>query len=322
MTTRRDFLIAAGAVLGPLEGAAQHTVSIPTVGILSLEVAERVTPLKEGLLALGYVAGRNIRFEERPAGDRYARLAEIANEYVRLKADVIVTMGSTATRTATKVSSTIPIVMVAGVDPVKEKLAASLAHPGGNVTGVSTILQDLTSKRLALAKEVVPALTRVGIFWNPDSATSTGSLLEARQAAKALNLQLQPVEARSPADFDKAFETLTKSHTNIFVMLPSSMFAANRKQILESAARHRVAGVFYSVEWVNSGGLFSYGPSDSAAVRQAAVYVGKILKGAKPGDLPIEQPTKFELGINLNNAKRLDVTVPQSILIRADRVIE
>ncbi len=324
MTARRNILLAlgAGALWRPLQAIAQRTDAIPVVGILALGIEGRADGLKEGLRKLGYVEGRNIRFEERFAGDRYARLAEIANEFVRLRVAVIVAVGTTATVAASKATSTIPIVMVAGVDPVKERLAASLSRPGGNLTGVTTIVQEIVAKRLQLAKEVVPELTRVGILWNPDSKGSTNSLSQAREAAKSLKLQLQVVETRSTGDFDKAFETLAKSGTKVFVWLPTGMFSANRKLLLEMAAKHLVAGIFASREWVESGGMISYGPDQLEAARHSAVYVDKILKGAKPGDLPIEQPTNLELVVNPKTAKTLGITIPRSVLLRADRVIE
>lgn len=295
---------------------------MPVVGILALGIERRADGLREGLRKLGYVEGRSIRFEERVAGDRYSHLAEIADEFVRIKVDVIVAVGTTATVAASKATSTIPIVMVAGVDPVKEKLAASLSRPGGNLTGVTTIVQEIVAKRLQLAKEIVPGLTRVGILWNPDSKGSTNSLSQAREAAKSLKLQLQIVETRSSADFEKAFEVLAKSGTKVFVWLPTGMFSANRKELLELAAKHQVAGIFTSSEWVDSGGMIAYGPDQLDAARHAAVYVDKILKGAKPGDLPIEQPTNLELVVNLKTAKALGITIPRSVLVRADRVVD
>jgi len=324
MTARRNFLLILGAtaVWRPLQSIAQRAGAVPVVGILALGIEGRADGLREGLRKLGYVEGRNLRIEERAAGDRYDRLTEIAAEYVRLKVDVIVAVGTTATLAASKASSTVPIVMVAGVDPVKENLAASLSRPGKNVTGVTTIVQEIVAKRLQLAKEAIPGLIRVGLPWNPDSKGSSNSLSQAREAAKTLSLQLQIVETRSAGDFDKAFETLAKSGTKVFVWLPTGMFSANRKQLLELAAKHRVAGFFTSGEWVDAGGLISYGPDQIEAARHSAVYVDKILRGARPGDLPIEQPTKLELVVNLNAAKALGVTIPRSILIRADRVIQ
>ena len=324
MTARRKLLIALGASVlwGPLKAIAQQTGSMPVVGILALGIEGRAALLREGLRKLGYVEGRNIRLEERDAGDRYARLVEIAEEFVRLNVDVIVAMGNTATLSARKATSTIPIVMVSGVDPVKEKLAVSLSRPGGNVTGVTTILHEIVPKRLELAKQVVPGLSQMGILWNPDSRGSANSLAEAREAATALKLQLQVVEARSAGDFDRAFETLARTRVNVFVLMTGGMFAANRKQLLESAARYRMAGVFSSGDWGESGALISYGPSLAEADRRTAVFVDKILKGAKPSELPIEQPTRLELVVNLKTARALGIAIPPSILVRADRVIQ
>ena len=325
MITRRKVLLAigAGAASAPLHLLAQQTKSMPVVGVINLEVGTRVAQLREGLRTLGYVEGRNIRIEERAAGDRYERLADIADEYVRLKVDVIVAMGNTATEIARKATSTIPIVMTAGVDPVKSGLAASLSRPGGNVTGLSTILQELTPKRLEMTKEAVPGLSRVGILWNPDSKSSTASFAQAQVAAKALNLQLQVAEARTSGDFDKALQALFKAGIKVVIVLDNSMFTANRKQLTDSAKKHRLAAVISSPgSWADSGYLLAYGTNSAELYRHAAVYVDKILKGAKPGDLPIEQPTKFELIVNMKLAKSLRIKIPQSILLRADKVIE
>jgi putative ABC transport system substrate-binding protein len=324
MTARRNFLIILGANAAwwPLQVIAQRAGATQSVGILALEVEGRADRLREGLRKLGYVEGRNIRFEERAAGDRYARLAEIADEFVRLKVEVIVAFGTTATVAASKATSTIPIVMVAGVDPVRERLAASLSRPGANLTGVTTIVQEIVPKRLQLAKEAIPGLARVGILWNPDSKGSTNSLLQAREAAKSLNLQLQVAEVRSAGDFDKAFEALARSGAHVFVWLPTGMFAANRRQLLDAAAKHRVAGVFASKEWAESGGLIAYGPDSFEADRHAAAYVDKILRGARPGELPIEQPTTLEMVVNLKTARTLGITIPRSVLLRAAQVIE
>jgi putative ABC transport system substrate-binding protein len=323
-STRRKLMIAlgAGALWAPMNSVAQRAAPIPIVGVLSLEIEDQVAQFRDGLRKLGYVQGRNIRVEALNAGDSYARLNEIANEYVKLKADVIVSLGATATLTAKKVTSTIPIVMVAGVDPVKEKLAVSLARPGGNLTGLATNLQELSPKRLEMAKEAVPGLSRVGVLWNPDSRSSTLALADTREAAKALNLKLQVVEARSAGEIDKAFDALAKTRTTVFLLLTTSMFSANQKQILASMQKHRLAGIFSSRNWVDAGGLLSYGSNRPETYRHAADYVDKILKGAKPGELPIEQPTKFELILNMKTAKALGIKVPNSILVRADKVIE
>jgi putative ABC transport system substrate-binding protein len=324
VTGRRRLLIALGAGLAwpPLKVFAQQAGGMPVVGVLGLGIERRVETLRDGLRKLGYAEGKSIRLEERATGDRYARLTEIAEEYVRLKVDVIVAMGNTAVVAARKATATIPIVMVAATDPVKEKLAVSLSHPGGNVTGVTTIGQETSPKRLELVKEAIPGITRVGVLWNPDSRGSTNSLAQTQEAAKSLKLQLQLVEARSAADFDKAFEALAGSRIHVFVQMPASMFSANRGPLLESAAKHRMAGVFSTQDWDDEGTFIKYGPDYIESFRYASTYVDKILKGAKPGDLPIEQTTKYELVVNLKTAKALGIKVSRTILVRADRVIE
>lgn len=295
---------------------------MPRVGVLALEISDQLPLFRDGLLKLGYVEGRNIRLEVRKPGDRYAQLDDIAKEFVRIKVDVIVTFGGTATIAAKKSTSTIPVVMVSGIDVVKEGLAASLARPGGNLTGIATILQELSPKRLELAKDVITGLTQVGMLWNPDSRSSTLTLADTQKAAKTLGLQLQPVEVRNAADFDQAFGALARSRISIFVIGTSSMFGANQKVLLDSMMKHRMAGIFPAVEWVEGGGFMSYGPSRTASYRHAAAYVDKILKGANPSELPIEQPTKIELAVNMKSAHSLGIKIPQSILVRADKVIQ
>ncbi len=324
MTSRRQLLAAFGAILAswPLKAVAQSTQRVPVVGILTLEIEDRIPYLREGLSKLGYVEGRNIRLETRSAGDRYEQLADIVNEFVRLKVDLIVTMGATATLTASRATSTIPIVMIAGIDPVKEKFAASLSRPNGNVTGITTLHTDLSAKRLEMAKEAVPGLSRVGVLWNPDSRSSIVSLADTQQAAKALNLQLQIVEARSADGFDRAFDALVKTRTSVVIVITSSMFAANLKQLLDSAAKRRLASILATSEAVDAGALLTYGARTPGIFRHAATYVDKILKGTKPGDIPIEQPTQFELQVNMRTAKALGIKIPNSILVRADKVIE
>jgi putative ABC transport system substrate-binding protein len=320
MICLRTFAVAACLALS-LSAIAQQP-SMPAVGVLALGVEGRAARVREGLHNLGYVEGRNIRIEERVVDDRYARLPDITAELVRLKMNVVVAIGNSATVAMSRATSTIPIVMVAGVDPVKEKLAASLSHPRGNVTGITTIVQDLVPKRLELVKDAMPGIARVGIVWNPASRGSTNSLARAQAAANSLKLQLHVVEARTTSDFDKAFGLLVESRTSVFVLMAAGMFTANRVQFLESAARNRLAGIYSAREWGEGGGLITYGPDLFEAERRAAFYVDKILKGAKPGDLPIEQPTKLELVVNLRTAKTLGIKLPQTILVRADRVIE
>ena len=301
---------------------AQSGTKVPVVGVLALGVEARLAQFRDGLGKLGYVEGRNVRIEERSTGDRYARLDDIANELVRLKVDVIVTMGRTATLAASKATSSIPIVMVAGLDPVQTKLAQSMARPGRNVTGVATVAQELGPKRLQLIKEAIPGLARLGIVWNPDSRGSADSIAAVRNAAKALKLNLQIVEARSAGEFERAFEMLAGSGTRTFALVTGSMFEANLQALLDASAQHRMAGIFAYGNWGDAGGLLSYGPDPLEPYRHAATYVDKILKGAKPGDIPIEEPTKYELIVNLKTARALKIRLPQSILARADRVID
>lgn len=324
MTARRRFLVVFGAAAAwqPLCSLAQTSGTPAVIGVLALGNPGRVAHLRDGLRAMGYVEGRHYRLEERAIGDNYAQLAEVAAEYVRLKVDLIVALGTTATLAAGKASRAIPIVMVAGLDPVQEKLAASLARPGGNVTGLTTIIQELVPKQLELVKEAAPKLPRVGVLWNPDSRGSANSLAQAEEAARTLKLRLQIVSARTAGDLEPALAALAASGTRVFVAMPAGMFTANRERLLAAVVKHRLAGVFPSSEWTGDGVFMSYGTDALAADRRSAVYVDKILKGAKPGELPIEQPTRFEMQLNLKTAKTLGIKIPHSILVRADRVID
>ena len=322
MMRRRAAILAVGAAaLVPRASVAQATGMMPVVGILGLGVEERSGYLREGLRKLGYTEGRNIRFEERVVGDRYERLVEVANEFVQMKVNVIAALGSTAVQVAAKATSTIPIVMVSGLDPVKAGFAASLARPGGNVTGVSNIIQETAPKRLALTKEAVPGLRRVGVLWNPDSQGSVNSLAATRDAAAALGLGLMVVEARSESDFDSAFAALAKERVRVFLVMAASMFALHRKRLLASAVSHGVAGVFSAPDVHDDGALLAFGTSGSEPYRRMATYVDKILKGTKPGDIAIEQPAEFELVVNLRTAAAVGIKVPQSLLLQAHRVI-
>ena len=323
MTTRRMSLIALGAgALAPRISSSQQPASMPTVGILGTNAEGRLTGLRAGLLALGYVEGRNLRLLERSGGERYERVAEVINEFMRLKVNVIVTIGTTAAQAAAKATSTIPIVMTSGADPVKAGLAASLARPGGNLTGMSQFLQELTAKRMQLAIEAFPGAHQVGVLWNPNSPASTAALAEAKAAAKALNLRLHLVEAREAADIDKALDTLRKARVDIAMPLSSNMLVDNRKLLLASANKYLLATVCDSLEWGEAGALIAYGVNQRELYFHLATHIDKILKGAKPGDLPIEQPTTFDFVVNLKTAKALGIKVPQTILLQATRVIE
>ena len=321
MNARRRFVAACGAgMLAPLSSFSQRTNPMATVGVLGAGAAERVSALRDGLRVLGYEEGHNLRLLVRKPGERYSQLQEDISEFVRMRVDVIVAIGATSTLAAAKAG--LPVVMVAGLDPVKAKIAASLARPSGNVTGIALLLEELTAKRLQIAKEAVPGLRQVGALWNPDSQASTTALGELKEAAQVLHLQLRVVEVRQPSGFDRAFDALVKARVKLAMVLSSNMFQANRKPLLASAFAHHLATVCDYPAWGDGGALIAYGVSEVQSYGRAATYVDKILKGAKPGDIPVEQPTTFEFVVNLKTAKALGIKIPGTILLQATRVIE
>ena len=249
------------------------------------------------------------------------RLPALAIELVRLKVDVIVTSVMDDTLPAKEATLSIPIVMAAGTDPVLMGMVGSLARPGGNVTGLAGITPELAGKRLELLKEMVPNLSRVAVMWNPGSRGSTVNWQELQLPARSLGLELHSLETRNPSDLDRAFADAGGAHVGALAIMPDPLFAGNLRRIADLAIKSRLPAVFHLREFVDSGGLVAYGPDRADMFRRAATYVDKILKGAKPADLPIEQPTKFELVINLKTAKALGLTIPQSVLLRADEVI-
>jgi putative ABC transport system substrate-binding protein len=267
------------------------------------------------------VEGHNIVLEYRFADGRFERLPELAADLVRLKVDVILADGGQATAAAQHATGTIPIVFPAVPDPVGQGLVASLARPGGNSTGLSFQDPELMGKRLELLKEAVPGVTRVAYLWHA-SRTSAHVLQELETAGRALGMQLQPVEVREPYPFDQAFATMAEAHADALITAPSGVFASRRTQIVDLASKTRLPGIFPDRGFAEAGGLMSYGPSIAANFHRAAIYVDKILKGIKPADLPIEQPTKFDLIINLKTAKALGITLPPSLLLLADEVLQ
>jgi ABC-type uncharacterized transport system substrate-binding protein len=277
---------------------------------------------RQGLHDLGWVEGKNIALEYRYADGHSDRLAMLAADLVRLKVDVIVTAVNTDTLAARNVTKAIPIVMASAGDPVSLGLVNSLAHPGGNVTGLSQIAPELSGKRLELLKEIVPNLTRVAVLWNPKGTTSPITWKESQTPARDLGLRLLSIEAQHGEDFDKAIESAKRERAGALAILPDPLFAENQKRLAELAAKNRLPSMFHLVEFVDFGGLIAYGPDRADMYRRAATYVDKILKGAKPADLPVEQPTKFELVINLKTAKQIGLTIPPNVLARADRVIK
>ena len=283
-------------------------------------------PFLQGLDDHGYVEGRNVLIEYRYAEGNLERLPALAAELAALKVDIIVTgAGTLGALAAQKATSTLPIVFIGVADPVTSGLVASLARPGGNVTGLATLVAELVSKCLEQLKRAVPRASRVAVLWQPGEVGEDAErdrLKRANVAAGALAVRLQFVEARDPTDIERAFSAMTQAHADALTVLSSTMFFNERRRLADLAAKHRLPTVFPFREYVDAGGLMAYGPNVPDLFRRAAVFVDKILKGAKPSDLPVEQPTKFELVINLKTAKVLGLTIPPSVLRRADQVIE
>jgi putative ABC transport system substrate-binding protein len=316
----------------PFVANAQQAGKIPRIGFLgTLPTNPRYEALRQGLQESGYIEGRNIAIERQDSEGRVERLPDLAAELVRLKVDVIVVDACGAPlNAAIHATSTIPIVVAAcNDDLVATGLISSLARPGGNITGLSELTPELGAKRLELLKEAVPKVRRVAILWNPAYSKRfstnfrfwSSDWVEMRAAAQVLGITLQSVEIRGPDDFDAAFSAMTRERAEALIAFSDPLFVLHRRRIADLAAKNHLPAVYASREVVDSGGLMSYGPSTSDLFRRAAVYVGKILKGAKPADLPMEQPTKFELVINLKAAKALGLKIPQSVFIRADEVI-
>ena len=301
---------------------AQQPKKVPRIGYLAADShAPTRDSFLQGLRDLGYIEGQTILIEWRYAEDKPDRFPELAAELVRLKLDVIVAANATALGALRRATTTIPIVMAAAGDPVASGLVDSLARPGGNITGLSQMNPDLAGKRLELLNEIVPKLSRVAVFWNPQDQMSTISWNELQPPARSLGVQLQSVEIRSSGDFDKAFEDATRARAGALAIMPAPVFVTNLNRIADVAAKRRLPSIFHVKEFVEFGGLVAYGTDRSELFRRAATYVDKILKGAKPADLPVEQPTKFKLILNLKTAKQIGVTIPQSVLFRADKVI-
>ena len=324
---RRDTvlaLIALGAT--PLAAKAQQTGNIPRIGFLSAaplsSIVARTEAFRKGLRDLGYVEGRNIAIEFRAADDKWDRLPALAAELVRLPVAVIVTAEGPAALAARRITRTIPIVMGQSGDPVAMGVVTSLAHPGGNVTGLTTLSTDLPAKQVDILKEAVPKLSRLAVLSNPANSLSIAALGHANAAVRALGLQIQPVDVREPKEFDGAFVAITRARADALLVLPDPMFLTQRTRIARLAAKSRMPAIYGIPEHAEAGGLMAYAASRTDLFRRAAAYVDKILKGAKPGDLPVEQPTEFELVINMRTAKDLGITIPPSLLLRSDRVIE
>jgi len=304
---------------------AQQAEKIPRVGFLlegspsAISDSTRIEAFRKGLREMGYTEEKSIYIEYRFAQGKRDRLADLAMELVRLKPDVLVTYGTVGTLALKQATTTIPIVTFGSGDPVGRGLVASLARPRGNVTGLSGLNRDLSGKRLELLKEIIPKLSRVAVLW--DASGSADNFKETELAAQAVGVQLQSLDVRSTDGIEKAFKAATESKAQGLIMLANPFTTAHARRIVELAIQHRLPTVFAQRVYVESGGLMSYSPNLADLARRAAVYVDKIFKGAKPGDLPVEQPNKFELVINLKTAKQIGLIIPPNVLARADRVI-
>ena len=317
-------LLALGLTLAPLAVGAQQTGKMPRIGVLgtptSVEQQHLWDAFRRGLNELGYVEGQNIAFEWRSAVEKKER-AQDAAELVRLNVDVIVAAASNTATAVKPLTHTIPIVMVSG-DPVADGLVTSLARPGGNVTGLSTLATGVAGKQLELLKEAIPGVSRVAVLWNPDNPVHAEYLREAEAAARELRMQPHRVKAQGTKDYDGAFLAIEKVRAQALLVSGDPIFLEHRVMIAELSARKRLPAMYARREHVEAGGLIAYGTDRIDIMRRVAVYVDKILKGAKPADLPVEQPTKFEFVINMKTAKALGLTIPQTLLLRADQVIE
>jgi putative ABC transport system substrate-binding protein len=318
--------LLAGAAAWPLTLRAQQAANIRRIGFLGNSTAaleaNLVAPFREGLRELGYEEGRNIVVEYRWAEGKYERFPRLIAELAALNVEVIVTAGTPAAQAVQRAATSIPLVVAAFGDPVGVGLVASLARPGGNITGFTALAPELEGKRLELLREIVPQLSHVAVLWNPANAFMAATEREVETAAKILGIKVLSLGVRTPEELDTAFASILNERPGALNVLADRLFLHNRTRIMDFAARHRLPGVHAYRELVEAGGLMSYGPSYADMHRRAATYVDKILKGAKPADLPVQAPTKFELVINLKVAKALGLTVPPTLVARADEVIE
>ena len=313
-------------LLAPLASDAQQTGTVYRIGFLGNSTAaleaNLVGPFREGLRDLGYDEGRNVLIEYRWAEGKYERFPALIAELIALKVDVIVTAGPPAPLAVKKATTSVPLVMVAVGDPVGTGIVASLNRPGGNITGLTSISPELEGKRLELLREVVPKLSRVAVLWNPVSPFQVVAEKEVRAAAQVLRMNVLSLGVRTPEELKDALAAIARERPGALLVLADRLFLHNRARIMEFAAQNRLPGVHAYRELVEAGGLMSYGPSYAGMHRRAATYVDKILKGAKPADLPVERPATFELVINQKAAKALGLTIPQSVLLRATEVIQ
>ncbi|HEV2054454.1 MAG TPA: ABC transporter substrate-binding protein [Methylomirabilota bacterium] len=320
-------LMAVGLLAAPRAAEAQQAGRVYRIGLLEYSAPDAARQawwivFRQRMRELGYVEGQNVTFEPRWAQDDNDRLSKLAAELVGLKVDLIVTAASPSALAAKRATATIPIVMATGADPVAVGLVASLRQPGGNVTGMTTINSELAAKRLELLRIVAPRAARIAILWEERNLNSRLAVDGTEAAAKTAGFTIHSVPVRSPAEIEAAFATVVRGRAGALSIVPSPMLFSHRKRLAELAMKHRLPTIGGNREYAEAGGLVSYGADFRDMFRGAAVYVDKILKGAKPADLPVEQPTKFELVINLKTAKALGLTIPHSLLLRADEVIQ
>jgi putative ABC transport system substrate-binding protein len=318
-------VLAASVLLTPLVSAAQQAGKVWRIGILSNGSSAspgRLTALLQGLREAGLVEGRTAVFEIRYSEGRTEPFPALASELVSLHVDILVAISTPAIAAAKKTTTTIPIIMALASDPVGAGLVASLSHPGGNITGLSLLAPELSAKRLDLLTQTVSPLGRVAVLWNLDNEGMALRFREAQAASRVLGVTIQSVGVRTPADFDGAFATMTRERPDALLVMADTVTVGQRKRTADFAASRRIPAIYEARDFVDVGGLMSYGIDFIDHFRRAASFVDKIVKGAKPADLPVEQPTKFELVINLKTAKALGLTIPQPILVRADQVIQ
>jgi putative ABC transport system substrate-binding protein len=314
-------LVVAGAV-----ARSQQPAKVPRIGFQldapASAVTARTEAFRKGLRELGYIEGKNIIIEWRSAEGKLERRSELAAELVRLKVDVIVSAGPSVTRAVKESTSTIPIIMAQDTDPVGSGFVASLARPGGNITGLATLSPEMSGKLLELLKEIIPRLSRLAVIGNSTNPGDAQAKKETELAAEAFQVQLQYLDVRDPKDIETAFRAANRARADALLVLGNPTLNAHRKQVVGLAVKNRLPVTYSRPEFIDAGGLMYYGTNYNDLFRRAATYVDKILKGAKPADIPVEQPTKFELAINLKTAKQIGLTIPPSVLARADKVIK
>ena len=322
---RRAFITLVGGSISaaPLAASGQQAGQVSRIGLLTAGVSpDRIDAFREGLRQLGYLEGQNIVIEMRSSEGKSERLASLATELVKLNVSVIVASSSDTTRAAEDVTKTIPIVMALSGDPVGAGFAASLARPGGNITGFTTLVAGLYTKRLQLLREAVPKLRRVAALWRRENPSHRAIVKEIEEAATSLGLQVHLAELRDPSELQRAFSTITKARAGAFLVPGDNMFDVVKGQLLDLASRNQLPAMYAAKTYVEAGGLMSYAADQNDLFHRAAGYVDRILKGTKPGDLPIQQPTKFEFFINLKTANALGLAIPRTLILQADKIIE